>query len=126
MTQPVDFTPALLSWRMALDEARAKVASANIANVNTTGYEPQRIDFQGQLSALQTAAESGSLGNALDVVHAEGFSTVSQPADSLLGGQVNLDQEVTNLVTASTDYQSVLESLNRYFMLLHLAITAQE
>lgn len=126
MTQPVDFTPALLSWRMALDEARAKVASANIANVNTTGYLPQRVDFQSQLSALQTATDSGSLGNALEAARTEGFGTVVQPADSLLGGQVNLDQEVANLVTASTDYQSQLESLNRYFMLLHLAITAQE
>lgn len=126
MTQPVDFTPALVRWALSLDQARAQVASANIANAHTDGFTPQRVAFEDQLASLQAAADGGTLPEALENARAEGFATAADPAQSLLGSQVNLDDQVANLVSASTDYQSLAEGLNRYFGLLHLAITSQE
>lgn len=127
MSHPVDFTPALISWRMSLDQARARIASNNIANVDTNGFVPQRLNFAAELSRLQAAAaDPETLRDALAGVQAEGFTTVAETPNSLLGSPVNLDQEIASMVSANTDYQSMVEGLNRYFSLLHLAITSQE
>lgn len=112
----------LVRWRMDLAQARASVASANIANVHTQGYLAQRLDFAQQIEQLRQAFAGENAESALRQIQAEGFSP--EPADTrdLLGASVNMDDEIVELVNASTRYRALTTMLNRHFGLMRLAV----
>lgn len=122
-----DVTTALVGRLLDLESLRANVASRNIANANVAGYAPQEVDFQEQLAAVrQDLGQPEALEAAVDKLEHEDFALRGEPSASLLGAGVNLDSEVTTLTVANTQYETLVESLNRHFGLMSLAITGRE
>lgn len=122
-----DVTAALVGRMLDLESLRANVASRNIANANVAGYAPKEVDFQSQLVDLQQdLGQPEALGEAVEKFRQQDFTLRAEPSSSLLGAGVNLDGEVATLTVANTQYETLVESLNRHFGLMSLAITGRE
>ncbi|MDF0606921.1 flagellar basal body protein [Neisseriaceae bacterium TC5R-5] len=92
----------------ALDglQLRQQALAQNIANLNTPGYQPLRVDFEQALS--QAVA-----GN-----------TRAQPAQVYSSSEpVSLNREVAMLSETVLRYQTLLKGLNQQLAVLHLAIS---
>jgi len=126
MTGSSDLTTQAVRLALGVSQLRADVASRNIANASS-GAPALRVDFaQSQnlleLAASPRAADEGSLAGAIS-------AALAQPAGStrqdLAGTAINLDEQVADMATASVEYQSLTESLNRHFGLMRLAISGR-
>jgi flagellar basal-body rod protein FlgB len=86
---------------LALDAAllRHQAIAANIANVNTAGYQPVRVSFEEHL---------GAQAPRLERVEGE--------------AKVELDVEVAHLSANTVHYQALLRGLNKQFSILGTAI----
>lgn len=122
-----DVTAALVGKVLDLENLRAEVASRNIANANVQGFSPQKVDFEDQLAAVRNALQQPqSIDGAVSKFEQTEFSVKPEASQSLLNASVNLDSEVTTLTLAKTQYEALVESLNRHFGLMRLAITGRE
>lgn len=97
----------------ALDAAviRHQVIANNIANANTPGFRPQRVEFdlslatQGDGAAQQLVARlEPQLGLGVD-------------------GAVRLDTEVAAMAQNGAHYQALLKALNRHLSVLASAVS---
>jgi len=123
MLQATDPTADLVRVSLDIAQLRAQVASANIANAHTPGFRPQRVAFGDALAALGRAVDDpASMPATLDALRAAPLRIDAQTVVSVLDAQVNLDQEVAELTVAGTHYQALVDSLNRHFGLMQLAI----
>ncbi|HET7370771.1 MAG TPA: hypothetical protein VFK45_08030 [Gammaproteobacteria bacterium] len=120
-----DINIELVRWRLDLAQARAALASANIANVHTAGYTARRLDFASQVERLRQGFEGNGAEAALREVRAEGFSPEPRLPQNLLGASVNLDDEIVQLVDAGARYRALTAMLNRHFGLMRLAISSR-
>lgn len=115
---------------MALDAytERHRVLAHNIANIDSEGYRPLRLDFEEQLQKLQQAVNSGAsdaeLSALADAVHP--FAEVSEAISGPLpDSSQRLDDEMALLVQNTLQYQAVLTSLNHRGSLMRIAITGE-
>lgn len=121
-----EITARLVHWSMDLAQAQAQIASRNIASANIEGYQPQRIDFSAQLSAVRASLnDSDALAMTLQDSTLRDFRLITEPGRGLLGNGVQLDHEVAQMMAANTRYITLVESLNRHFGLMRLAVTAR-
>jgi len=105
----------VIKLMLDLSLRRAEVASVNIAGASTPGFLAQRVDgeaFRAQL--FDALSPSGAI--PLNAVKAQVTAgrEIARP-----------DQEIAELVAASSDYQALLETLNRHMSLMRLAITSR-
>lgn len=109
--------------RLALggQQLRAEVAAANIAGAATPGFRANRVDLTGLQGHLQALA-NGGFASGLEGTSLETLVQV-RPDES--GTAVQLDAEVSEMVTASVEYQALAESLGRYFGLMRLAVAGR-
>lgn len=108
-----------LALSLALDAAslRHQAISANIANIQTQGYVPQRVSFEAQLvSAQRSLREQGFLDPmALSGVRARlepGVNADGQPT------AIGLDSEVAKMAQNAVQYQALIKGISRHFSLL--------
>lgn len=106
--------------KLALDAASMQHAAIanNIANANTPGFVPVRLNFDAQLAALGAqwdgaAATAPSLPARL--------TPLPQRADGADDGGA-LDLEAAELGRNTVHYDALLKALNRHFALLGTAI----
>jgi flagellar basal-body rod protein FlgB len=95
---------------------RQRAIADNIANVETPGYQAERVDFEG------------SLRNALDGLDPQATSiTTSRSLDptNQAGNNVKLDDETVSLIDTNLRYQLAVEAASAKFRLLRTAIKGQ-
>lgn len=107
----------------ALDAAalRQQVISNNIANVNTQGYDSQRVVFESHLRevmAMENGEEDGF--NAASAVDPEfrldsggGFTAATlQPTIESQGGPMDVNQEMGNLAKNQIMYSALTSKIS--------------
>ncbi|MEZ5266821.1 MAG: flagellar basal body protein [Acidimicrobiales bacterium] len=107
-----DRTQAALEVALLGEGQRQRVTSYNIANVNTPGFVPQKVEFEGRWRALDA---KGSARVAITQANGE-------PWMSLNENKVSLEEETTTLVRSGLHYEAVVNAVNAKFGLLGTAI----
>ena len=109
---------------LALDAATARhqIIANNIANVNTEGYIPQALSFEGQLEqARRSLRERGQVdGSALANVRLRlepALQADGQPA------KVQMDTEMGQLAQNAVQYQALIKGVSRHFAILSSAVS---
>jgi flagellar basal-body rod protein FlgB len=105
--------------RLALDAAslRHQVIANNIANANTPGFVPSKVNFEQQLAFARGA--SGSAMPASLPTSVRPFIEADAGADA----RVMLDMEMVKLAQNTVQYQSLLKALDKRGAILSTAIT---
>lgn len=111
--------------RLALDAAglRHQAIANNIANANTPGYVPLKVNFEEQMEAFRQAAAGGSdadLKHALQGV--KGFIEQDLAAAGPGASNVMLDMEVVKLSQNVVHYQTLLRGLAKQMSIISAAI----
>lgn len=110
--------------KLALDAASMRHAaiSHNIANVNTPGFAPARVDFEQQMGAARAALQNG------EQVTRSMLSGV-QPTVTRLAPSVDadrsamLDLEVADMAQNTVQYQALLKALSKHMSILSSAVS---
>ena len=105
--------------RLALDAAilRHQTIAANMANVNTAGYTPLKVNFEEQL-----AAASFDSGKVNDLSGIQPF-VEQESAPNGLTPQSAIDMEIVKLNLNTLHYQALLKATNMYFSVANAAVT---
>jgi flagellar basal body rod protein FlgB len=114
---PNDTTIDAVRLALGLQELRARVASINVANAATPSAQALRVDFASVQGALSASADDGRIAEALDSLDAL--------APQATGEAIQLDEQVTEMASASASYQTLTEALSRQFGLMRLALTGR-
>ncbi len=111
--------------RLALDASvmRHQAIAQNIANSNTPGYRPLRVNFEQQLSMMRTklleqsndAALSAQLKTIQPYFEIEQSTTQADP-------RAMLDVEMVKLAQNVVHYQAILKGMSKYMAPISLAI----
>lgn len=114
---PIDSIGArdVVKQMLDLSLRRAEVASQNIAGASVPGFVSQRVDadaFRTQLLGTLSSADRTAL---------QSLRIPTSPAER----PYSADQEIAELVAASSDYQVLLEALNRHMSLMRLAVSSR-
>lgn len=123
MSGPINAITADLV-KLALDAAsmRHLAISHNIANVNTPGFAPARVEFESQLGAARAALQQGQ---RLDASMLSGVRPVAVRAEVPAGADrtAMLDMEVAAMAQNTVHYQSLLKALGQQMSILASAIS---
>lgn len=116
-----DVTAGML--RLALDAASLnhQVISNNIANANTPGFHPARLQFDAQLSALREELRAGAPVDGSQL-HALVPSVARPAAAPASDAAAALDLEMTELAQNTLHYEALLRVLGKHFALMSSAI----
>jgi flagellar basal-body rod protein FlgB len=116
--------PTALALRKALDgdAARQQAVAGNLANLDTPGYQPRRVEFQNQLRAALSEQEAGSGEEDLERL---------QPQVTIQGGaalrrdgnSVDVETEMVELSESGLHYQAVVRLLSRKLQMLRAVVT---
>ncbi|NHZ89947.1 flagellar basal body rod protein FlgB [Massilia sp. CCM 8733] len=109
--------------RLALDAAslRQQTIAHNIANVNTPGFAPARVDFEQQMGAARAALDQGQpvtaamLGGVRPVVMR---LAPSVDADR----SAMLDLEVADMAQNTVHYQALVKALGKHMSIMSSAV----
>ena len=106
--------------KLALDAAslRHLVIASNIANANTPGYVPVRVEFEEHLAA---AARNGAYGTGLSRSVSPAVVPDLQGFDPLQA-RVQLDVEAAQLAQNTLQYQALLRGFRGRLEMLQMAI----
>lgn len=110
--------------KLALDAAsmRHLAIAHNIANVNTPGFAPARVDFEAQLGAARAALQ---LGQPLEASMLAGVRPVTLRTEVPAGADRSamLDLEVAAMAENTVHYESLLKALGKQMSILASAIS---
>jgi flagellar basal-body rod protein FlgB len=124
----LDTTAAVLAKAASATLLRQEVISANIANAETPGYQPMKVEFEDALFAAlreekRRVAEGmgGDPSNAVENV--EPRVTVSVPRNTRWDANgVNAEEEMAALAEATLQHEAVVRLLAQKFRMLQIAI----
>lgn len=122
----MDLTTEAIRLGMNMAQLRAEVASANIANVDTSGYRTQRADFGAAMGLLREAAADP--GMAGDHLAAMSQGTLRDSVHALSAGvdaPAGLDGQVAELESAGANFQALTTIMSRRFALMQLAMAGR-
>ena len=110
--------------RMALDAAsmRHLAIANNIANVNTEGYTPVRVNFEQQLSAARRALDSGRSVDAPMLAGVRPVLFHDVPAGGA-GQAPTLDAEVADMAQNTVQYEALLKALGKHMAIMSAAVS---
>lgn len=122
-----DLTTEVVRLAMGMQQLRAEVSARNIASANTPGVTATRLDFGSSQSLLNSAIEASATGDGDLVQQLEAAQSRPLASESVdpVGSPIQLDEEVANMASASGQYQTLTEALNRHMGLMRLAITGR-
>ena len=118
-----DLTIDAVRLALSVQEMQARVASINVANATRPDARALRADFSATQAMLSDAAQAPSYGVGAQLVQAnvdiraQSVETTTDP--------IQVDEQIGDMVTASTTYQSLSETLSRYFGLMRLAVAGR-
>ena len=110
-------TSSLLSLALDAASLRHQAISANIANIQTQGYVPQRVSFEAQLvNAQRSLKEQGFV----DPMALSGVRARLEPALGADGqpSAIELDSEVAQMAQNAVQYQALIKGISRHLSLL--------
>ncbi|OHB25678.1 MAG: flagellar basal-body rod protein FlgB [Desulfuromonadaceae bacterium GWC2_58_13] len=122
-----DRTVSLLEKTLDLRQQKQDVLASNIANADTPGFAPARLEFEERLrqalktplaSQAATHAEFFPIGNGgLEAVQGK---VVRMPAQSAIGDRngVDLEQEMTELAENQILYETATQLISKKLGLL--------
>lgn len=119
----------LYEQALGLSARRQQALTANLANVNTPGYQRRDVDFRVALEEAEAMPLRQASLNArtitlhrtnprhLDLGTPPGakFGEPTGEAAESVGGEVNMEQEVTALAETQLQYDAVAMMARRYF-----------
>ncbi|MGZ3182505.1 MAG: flagellar basal body rod protein FlgB [Telluria sp.] len=110
--------------RLALDAAslRHQAIAHNIANVNTPGFAPARVNFEEQLGAVRAAlADGGQVAPALLAGVRPVLTRAPAAADA--DRTAMLDLEVADLAQNTVQYEALMKALGKHLAILNAAVS---
>jgi len=126
---PFDRTYEMLGKSLDISARRHSLITGNIANMDTVGYTPRDLDFQ---ETLQKAIKqeggrlhrthSGHMKQRSEKEIYQGTTRASSGDPHNLDS-VNIDTEMTNLISNNGKYKTSVEMLLRKISILRQAIT---
>ncbi len=120
-----DLVIDVISWAMRLEQAKADMASRNIASANIPGSRPMQVDFASQINLLKNTLYTGANTESVAGLLRQPFTTVE--SDNVgIGGGVQLDSEVADLTSAELRYKTLAEVLSRQLSLLTIAASGRQ
>jgi flagellar basal-body rod protein FlgB len=128
-----DSTMQNLERALDLRLKRQELIASNIANVDTPGYQPVDLAFDGALAEAMEAGDTSGAGmNRTDGNHVsgapeQGFASaevVERPDvnNSIDGNGVDLDRELTRFAENKVRFEATSESTRRRFLLINYVI----
>jgi flagellar basal-body rod protein FlgB len=114
--------------RKALDAAalRQKIAASNLANVQTPGFKPRKVEFEALLTKMQassnlpmTASREGHLG--ADAA-ASGMSSLPDPRVVADARPLELEAQIIELQKSAMHYQALSQFVAGHYRSLIDAI----
>jgi flagellar basal-body rod protein FlgB len=127
MATDITLDHALQTTRYALDglSERQKMISQNLANVDTPGYQAQKLDFESALNAAKSKGNSLQLAATNErhiALKSPGLQMSyamrtggSERAD---GNNVDIDVELTEMSEAGIEYQALTQAASKKLALL--------
>jgi flagellar basal-body rod protein FlgB len=118
-------TSRLVTLALDISSLRQQVIAHNIANANTPGFTPQRVNFERLLDDVKLNASDGSgdreLTDQIDRLRSrlEHGELIEASEDKT----VALDMEMVKLTENVLRYQALLEGLAKRGSLIKLAVT---
>jgi flagellar basal-body rod protein FlgB len=112
----------------ALDAAalRHQAIAGNIANANSVGYRPLRVNFEEQLGfARQALARGGDPLTAADLANVRPLLEQG-PLPPAGESAVMIDLEMVKLAQNTVQYQALLKGLNQRMSILATAINERK
>lgn len=108
---------------LALDAAalRHLTLANNIANAESAGYAPQRVDFESQLAQVRQSLAARQPLQAADFAGVRPQVQEGAPRGSASAAQL-LDQEMVRVAQNTLHYQALLRALGRYGSIMAMAI----
>ncbi|MEM9101502.1 MAG: flagellar basal body protein [Pseudomonadota bacterium] len=120
-----DVTSQLASWGLNRLMAQQAITAQNIANANVKGYQAMTLDFSAQVDALKNSVSEDVIMQNLASMR--NHQPQAQVINSDIFGEkaVELDEEIAASTANTLQYQALVESLNKHFGLMQLAITGR-
>ncbi|MGM3278095.1 flagellar basal body rod protein FlgB [Ralstonia sp. 24A2] len=114
-------TTAALSLALDAASLQHRVLAANVANANTPGYVPMRLQFSAQIDEM--AARRASVSADPASMFAVRMSL--QPAQDASGAMTSVqpDQEMAAMSANALQYQALATALDRHFSVLLSAVS---
>jgi len=132
MSLIVDTTAKALEQAMDLRLKRQELLGSNMANMDTPGYQPQDLEFEGELtriiedeSAMPTTRRTDGEHLGMGVEALAGADNVEERPDvlnSVDGNGVDLDREMARVADNSMRYNATLEMQRRRVGILNYSI----
>ncbi|RMF47420.1 MAG: flagellar basal body rod protein FlgB [Deltaproteobacteria bacterium] len=119
MAGPTLFNSGIETLRQAIElrQQRQQVIAGNIANADTPGYRPRRLEFESDLQAA--IREHGQVRRTRQRHMGPGNPPASvKPKVTLDHDAVNVDQEMTRLAENQILYEAAIQALNKKLGLL--------
>ena len=132
MSLIVDATAKALEHAMDLRLKRQELLGSNMANIDTPGYQPQDLEFEGELtrivedeSSMPTTRRTRTQHVGMGVEALAGADAVEERPDvlnSMDGNGVDLDREMARMADNSMRYNATLEMQRRRVGILNYSI----
>ncbi|MCD4487142.1 flagellar basal body protein [Chromobacterium vaccinii] len=90
---------------------RQQVIAQNIANLNTPGYTPLRVDFESALQGMEGAGP-----RILP-------DTRMTPTGSPSGAAAELSRQVSQLADTALRYQTLIKGINKQLAIMQLVVS---
>jgi flagellar basal-body rod protein FlgB len=97
---------------------RQEAIATNVANASTPGYTPVRVDFESHLNAARAALDRG------EAIDSSMLSAPTVTRESMRYGEEGprVDRQISDMMTNSVRYQTLVKGLNNEFKLISTAI----
>jgi flagellar basal-body rod protein FlgB len=99
---------------------RQLATSQNIANANSPGYVPLRVEFESALASEVQRAQSGT--GSVASIRALQPRLVQDPL-SIVGESVRIDQEIASSSETAMRYSALISVLDRLFTIKNVAVS---
>ena len=94
-------TIRILEKALDVRMANNRVIASNLANVDTPGFQANRMDFEETMRQVTLAIEAGESDPQVEAI----ILPTSDPAVGLDGNNVNMEKELGALTANGTQYQ---------------------
>jgi flagellar basal-body rod protein FlgB len=103
-----------------LASSAAKLSAQNMANIDTPGYRAVGMDFESEMKAAISGAETGGVAQPVHVRFEDGL--VARPD----GNNVSMDRESLNLAEAQLQFKTGVAILRQQYTMVMDAIHADK
>lgn len=103
-----------------LSAAQAKLTAANMANIDTPGYQALGIDFEAEMQQAMDGVDAGAPARAVRIRRVDGL--VARPD----GNNVSMDRESLNLAEEQLQFKTGVAILREEYQRVMDAIHADK